>query len=586
VPVAVFSALGLGWPGLLGATSAQLAVINGKLVTAVGNCPVVLKGVNVPGLEYSETGSGPSGSGSNGNLTSVEVAVTQWGANLIRLPLDQDRWMGTACAASTSAAAYQQIVENIVNWCNANNVYVLLDLHWSDLGVAGSGNVCGGATSVATALTPVCQTYSSGQHDMPDDNSTLFWQSVASQSWTQNNPAVLFDLYNEPGGANLPTMCSGSSGLNTSASGWALWRNGGEEAATADGTAYHTPGMQGLMNTIRAAGANNVIVAGGINWAFDLRGLAWYNDWLTDTATGHGVIYATHIYPWKAGSYGCASPGCGCDTASSFELPVEGVLGVQPIIVSEFGPYVSGSTTDPDQFVPNILPWINGGNSAGIQLNFTAWCMNTGDNPPLLSSWSYNASSPSASVYTPNTYFGKLVLASLTSTAGGGCLPTATPSVSPTFTSSPTFSETPTISPTFTPSPTFSASPTATPSFTSSPSFTISPTFTASPTITQTPTPQDGPAAILDVLAFPNPNPVAIAVRLYGNAAQIQVAVYSRAFVRVGAIEGSNLGPGWVKLPVPAELSAKLVSGVYFLKTSLPGNGQPPVLASMMVTKR
>jgi hypothetical protein len=473
----------LCWPAFLGATSAQLAVVNGKLVTAVGNCPVVLKGVDVPGMEYNEFGDGPSGSSPNGNLTSVKVAVTQWGANFVRLPLNQDRWLGTACSAASNAVTYQQDVENIVNWCNANNVYVLLDLHWSDLGVAGAGNVCGGLTTV----TPTCQTYSGGQHDMPDDNSTLFWQSVAGQSWVKNNPAVLFDLYNEPGGATLPTMCGGSSGLNTSASGWDLWRNGGEEAATADGIAYHTPGMQGLLNTIRAAGANNLIVAGGINWAFDLRGLAWYNDWLTDTKTGYGVMYATHFYPWKSGSYGCTTPGCGLDTAPSFEVPVTGVLGVQPIVVSEYGPYVGNGATDPDQFVPNVLAWINGGNTAGVQLNSSAWCLNPGDSPPLLSSWSYNSANPAASVYTPNSYFGKLVLASLTNTAGGGCTPSATPTISPTFTVSPTFSASPTIS------PTFSASPT----------FTVSPTFSCTSTVTPTYTP--GVAAGVAPVLFPNP---------------------------------------------------------------------------------
>ena len=52
---------------------------------------------------------------------------------------------------------------------------MLLDLHWSDAGEWGRHI---------------------GQHKMPDENTVAFWSDAAARY--KNDPAVLFDLYNEP----------------------------------------------------------------------------------------------------------------------------------------------------------------------------------------------------------------------------------------------------------------------------------------------------------------------------------------------------------------------------------------------------
>ena len=356
-----------------------------QIVTVAGHCPVRLKGVDIPGLEYNNTGDGPSGA-PNKPLAVAQEAVNNWSCNFVRLTLNQDRWLGTACG--TNVANYQALVQGVVDWCNTHNAYVLLDLHWNDLGSAGGGNVCTG-----------------GQHDMPDDNSLLFWQSVASMPGLANNPAVFFDLYNEPGGA------TGSSALSDSAAGWGLWRNGGTVPAAADGAAYHTPGMQALLMAIRAAGANNMVWAGGQDWAFRLGGIVSHAAALTDTASGAGVVYATHIYPWKNGS--CTSSAC-FDTA----VP-PAVLSAYPVMVTEFGP----NSGDPDGFVAPLIDWINLHN-----LSYCAWSMNPGTAPCLIGDWP---------TFSPTSYFGTPFLNELLSTNPLGCNPaTATPS--PTPSASPT----------------------------------------------------------------------------------------------------------------------------------------------------
>jgi len=391
----------------LWADPALLMVQGDQLVTVTGGCPVHLQGVDVPSLEYStKTG----GDGPNGVLGSISVAAKVWNANFVRVPLNQDRWLGIG-GCTSSGTTYQNYVTSLVTWCMANNVYILLDLHWSDEGTAGGGTVC-----------------TSGQHDMPDDNSTLFWESVASTY--ANSPAVFFDLYNEPGGhsgSENTTSC-----VPNNATGWTLWRNGGEINCTGGEGPYHTPGMQGLLNAVRSTGAKNVVWAGGVNWAFNVPTSTY---WLTDDGSGggvnnitytalvagNGVVYPTHIYPFKEANNGCVSAAC-------FEPGVAGALGKQPVMVTEFGPNSptpATLTNDPQNFVQGILPWINGGNSAKLMMPYCAWSMNATTYPCVILNWQY----------TPTAYFGAYVLASMTAQSQGGC-PVGTPS--PTRTTTPT----------------------------------------------------------------------------------------------------------------------------------------------------
>ena len=46
--------------------------------------------------------------------------------------------------------------------------------------------------------------------------------------------------------------------------------------------------------------AQNVVLVGGLDYAYDLSGMA-QGFALKDAAEGHGIILSTHIYPWKKG---------------------------------------------------------------------------------------------------------------------------------------------------------------------------------------------------------------------------------------------------------------------------------------------
>jgi endoglucanase len=203
----------------------DLHVVGNQILTVSNGCTIRLKGVDIASLEWTNGGDGPPG---QGITESVAQSLSTWKANIIRLPMNQDKWFG--CEGAT-AASYQAIVDSIVAYCNANNAYVLLDLHWSGTNTGATAPCGGGWGSDNTTQ----------QQNMPDDNSVTFWSDVAAHY--ANNPAVLFDLYNEP--------------RNDS---WTIWRNGGTS-----GSGFHTPGLQSLLTTIRGRGANNVIVAGELD---------------------------------------------------------------------------------------------------------------------------------------------------------------------------------------------------------------------------------------------------------------------------------------------------------------------------------
>ncbi len=136
--------------------------------------PVLLHGVNRSGVEVAcvqgwRIFDGPS------DAASVQ-AIVSWHANAVRLPLNEDCWLGiNGVNPAYSGAAYQKAIGSFVALLTGSGFAVVLDLHLSAPG-----------TQLATAQQP-----------MPDiDHAPAFWTSVAGAF--SGNSAVLFDLFNEP----------------------------------------------------------------------------------------------------------------------------------------------------------------------------------------------------------------------------------------------------------------------------------------------------------------------------------------------------------------------------------------------------
>jgi hypothetical protein len=297
--------------------------------------PVVLEGLNVPSLEWSNEGENV--------LRSTDVAITQWISNCIRLPLAQDRWFGKAPGQTDGGEAYRKLVRAVLDRCKKSDVALVLDLHWSNGGVWGK---------------------QIRQHKMPDEHSVSFWVDVAKRY--RDEPLVLFDLYNEPRDVS-----------------WEVWRNGGDVTDMEDGKEirYRTPGMQGLLQAIRKAGAKNVIVAGGLDWAYDLTGIV--NGFALRDPNGNGVMYASHIYPWK----------------SDWEGKVGICADRHPVLVGEVGCEPDPKQEAPETWAPRMLEWIK-----KRKLHWTAWCFHPSASPRMLLNWEYE----------PTPYWGAPVKALLT----------------------------------------------------------------------------------------------------------------------------------------------------------------------------
>src|SRR5262249_20830799 len=153
-----------------------------------------------------------------------KVAIRDWHANVIRVPLAQDRWFGKGPEQKDEGKAYRALVTQVVDLCAAHGCYVILDLHWSDAGEWGQHI---------------------GQHVMPDRNSLAFWEDFAPVF--KDHPAVIYDLYNEPHDVT-----------------WDVWLKGGHvterERRGGPQRTFEAVGHQALLDAVRATGAKNVVV--------------------------------------------------------------------------------------------------------------------------------------------------------------------------------------------------------------------------------------------------------------------------------------------------------------------------------------
>jgi hypothetical protein len=324
-----------------------LKVVGNKILNS-HNEPVLLRGVNAASMEFTSDGQGHI-------LNTVSAAIHDWHVNIIRLPLSQDRWFGKGPEQHDGGVAYRALIRQIVDECFTNRCYIILDLHWSDCNEWGA-NI--------------------GQHSMPDLNSVVFWKDFAPVY--ANNPAVLFDLYNEPHDVT-----------------WDVWVHGGvikdrpvNRRAVRTPKTYESVGMQRLLDTVRAAGAKNVVIAGGLDWAYDFSGiLAGHR--LSDPH-GHGIIYANHCYDNKNQS------------VDTWIANMEKASAQLPVIVSEFGGNSGPSRVNPsDNWLMHVLQALR-----DHLWSWVAWDLHTSARPNLISDWDY----------TPSAKFGVYVKQELAET--------------------------------------------------------------------------------------------------------------------------------------------------------------------------
>jgi endoglucanase len=291
-------------------------VVGPKILDAAGS-PHMFHGVDRPSLEWSATGESLS--------ASDYEKMKAWKANVVRIALNQDFWL-----ANTSS--YRTTVAQQVTWAEAADLDVILDLHWSDKGQLGA---------------------QAGQQCMADQNSMTFWTQLAGAF--KGDGRVLFELYNEP--HDVPVN---------------VWLGGGPACG------FQVAGMQQLYGAVRATGAENLVLIGGLKYAFDLSFVSGY------AVQGHNIVYVTHPYHSQY-----------MDKEAAAWYGAFGYLAAQvPVMATEFGDQTGNTDGCATSYYTSLLAYFNGTPTSGAQLpanpiHWTGWAWYPADCsfPSLIKDW-------------------------------------------------------------------------------------------------------------------------------------------------------------------------------------------------------
>jgi hypothetical protein len=280
------------------ASTLSIQVVGNHLVNQDGQT-IRLLGVDRSGAEYMCVSNhrvfdGPS------DATSVR-AMAAWHINAVRVPLNEDCWLGIN-GVVTGGAAYRHAIVTYVRTLQSFGLYVILDLHWAAPG-----------TYQATSQWPMADA----------DHAPAFWRSVAATF--KANHGVLFDLFNEP--------------YITS---WPCWLHGCPTTYDDNGTtvAYETAGMQQLVDAVRSTGATTPLMLGGLGWSSNEAGWRRYEPSDPD----HQLVVSFHSY-----NFG------GCDTAACWDQTLAPLAATVPIVTGELGE--NGCT---DGYDLKYMAWADG----------------------------------------------------------------------------------------------------------------------------------------------------------------------------------------------------------------------------------
>jgi hypothetical protein len=262
------------------ASTLSIRVVGNHLVNQDG-LTIRLLGVDRSGAEYMcvsnhQVFDGPS------DAASVR-AMAAWHINAVRVPLNEDCWLGIN-GVVTGGGAYRHAIVTYVKTLQSFGLYVILDLHWAAPG-----------SNQATSQWPMADA----------DHAPAFWRSMAATF--KSNHGVLFDLFNEP--------------YITS---WPCWLHGCQTTYNDDGTnvSYQTAGMQQLVDAVRSTGATTPLMLGGLAWSSNET--KWRHFEPSDP--DHQLVVGFHSY-----NFG------GCNTVACWDQSIAPLAAKVPVVTGEFG---------------------------------------------------------------------------------------------------------------------------------------------------------------------------------------------------------------------------------------------------------
>jgi endoglucanase len=256
------------------AAGSDLRVRGASIVDGLGGgTPVKLVGVSRSGTEYTcidGYGFFDSPHPNRMDTPAMIAAIRSWDVNIVRVPLNEDCWLGINGPRRYVGAVYRRVIKRYVAVLRRAGLYVILDLHVSAPGRLKSRSIDWMADA---------------------DHAPAFWRSVAKTF--RSDHGLIFDLYNEPNHI-----------------GWRCWRDGCRIRPHRDDNGHAVPafraaGMQALVDAVRSTGASQPLMLGGVNWSLDLSQWKAY----APRDPLHQLIASEHNYG------GLAPCRAGCRTA-------------------------------------------------------------------------------------------------------------------------------------------------------------------------------------------------------------------------------------------------------------------------------
>ncbi len=237
-----------------------------SIVEALTGRPVLLRGINRSGLEYSS----PQGAEARITAGEIEYIVNEWRANVIRLPFNQ-AW--ALQRPGYDAGPYLDALDFVIQTAARAGAYTLLDLQWLDA-VTPRGTLTNGRMNYVPPL--------------PDTGSIALWRQLAERY--RDEPSVLYDIFNEPHDV-LEDDAAPLLGIDANGRTFPL-------PSRRVTMAEWQPWATHLINAVRERNPGALIFVSGVDWGYDLRGFP-----LTDDT---GVVYATHVYSSKGTDWDAA----------------------------------------------------------------------------------------------------------------------------------------------------------------------------------------------------------------------------------------------------------------------------------------
>ena len=331
-----------------------IKVDGSKVVNDAGEV-LHLHGVNRSGTEYAciqgwGIFDGP------GDAASV-AAMASWHINVVRIPLNEDCWLGiNGAEAAYSGANYINAIVSYVNLLHQYGMYAELSLMWAAPGTAQA-------------------TYQSAAPD--EDHSPAMWASMASTFKGDHNVILA------PWGETTVDWQCFMQGCNDEAT----YATGPWDGDSSCGTGcyyYTTAGMDQAVTVMRGAGYSGPIAIPCVDYANTCAdptsgGAYEGGTWLTEHPSDPDgqLIAEAHIYGGQL-----------CSTTTCLNVSIAPILaGGYPVIFGETGPQNGCSSTSD---VASFMTWADE-NDVGYE----AWAWDTDEGcDSLISAFDDTPSNP------------------------------------------------------------------------------------------------------------------------------------------------------------------------------------------------